>query len=49
METELCLIKLENRRREKRITWEYIIQCTTENLKVTSLLKFKKLYLEQKL
>ena len=43
MENELYLIKLENRRTENRITWGYIMQCTTKNVKATSLLKVYKI------
>ena len=42
MEIELYLIKLENRKKENRITWDYIIKCTTRNVKVTGLPKVYK-------
>ena len=41
MEIELYLIKLENRKKENRLTWDYIIQCTIRNIKVTSLQNYK--------
>ena len=46
MEIDLYLIKLENKKKEKRITWDYIIQYNTKNVKITSLLKIYKQYLE---
>ena len=46
MEIDLYLIKLENKEKEKRITWDYIIQYNTKNVKITSLLKIYKQYLE---
>ena len=42
MEIDLYLIKLENKKKEKRITWDYIIQYNTKNVKITSLLKIYK-------
>ena len=42
MQIELYLIKLENRKKENRITWDYIVQYTKNNVKVTSLLKIYK-------
>ena len=42
MQIELYLIKLENRKKENRITWDYIVQCPKNNVKVTSLLKIYK-------
>ena len=42
MEIKLYLIKLENREKENRITWNCIIHCTTKNVKVTNLLKVYK-------
>ena len=47
MEIDLYLIKLENKKKEKRITWDYIIQYNTKNVKITSLLKIYKQYLEK--
>ena len=44
MEIELYLMKLENRKKENLITWEYIIQCNTKNEKVASLLKVLTLF-----
>ena len=41
MKIDLYLIKLENKKKEKRITWDYIIQYNTKNVKITSLLKIK--------
>ena len=46
MEIDLYLIKLENKKKEERITWDYIIQYNTKNVKITSLLKIYKQYLE---
>ena len=34
-------IELENRKKENRITWDYIIQCTTNNVKVRNLLQVR--------
>ena len=42
MQIELYLIKLENRKKENRITWDYIVQYIKNNVKVTSLLKIYK-------
>ena len=42
MEIELYLMKLENRKKENRITWVCIIQCTTKSVTVTSLLNVYK-------
>ena len=42
MEIELYLIKFENRKTESRITWDYIIQCSTKNVKITSMFKLYK-------
>ena len=47
MEIDLYLIKLENKKKEKRITWDYIIQYNIKNVKITSLLKIYKQYLEK--
>ena len=47
MKIDLYLIKLENKKKEKRITWDYIIQYNTKNVKIKSLLKVYKQYLEK--
>ena len=44
MEIELYLMKLENRKQENLITWEYIIQCNTKNEKVANLLNVLTLF-----
>ena len=36
MEIKLYLIKLENWKKENRLTKDYVIQYTTKNVKVTS-------------